>query len=429
MLPFLFAAALLLPHATEESTPEAGAPGGPGLALRAAKVITATLEGRGVVDHGVVLVRDGLIEAVGPAHRVEVPEGYELVDAGDRWLMPGLVDLHCHVAASRRVNDINDGVFQTNPGLRAACAVTPANANLARGTAGGVTTVLFIPGSGNAMGGAGVLLKTGGDRYEDILVRDPGSLKIAQGDNPTRWGYGMGRGLINHHLRVTVRQGVRYARAWERYEEGEGPKPVRDIRLDIFRDLVAREAQISAHTQIYQLVLQTMLIFKGEFGLDVFIDHGSFDSFRAAPLAIEMDVPAILGPRQISTALVRGCQNDHQGAILQGMAEGFQSRGHRMIGFNTDSNVMPQEELSLQAAMAKRYGMDDSRMEAVRGLTIVPAITAGIDDRVGSLEPGKHADILLLDGDVADPRTSVDVVWIEGRRVFDRAAGAPVKGF
>jgi imidazolonepropionase-like amidohydrolase len=108
-------------------------------------------------------------------------------------------------------------------------------------------------------------------------------------------------------------------------------------------------------------------------------------------------------------------------AIL-GIAAEYQKRGMKMIGFNTDSPpAMPAEELSLQAAMAVRYGMDASNLETVRGLTIVPAVTAGIDDRLGSLEAGKDADFLVLTGDPADPRTSVEKVFIDGKRVYDTA--------
>jgi imidazolonepropionase-like amidohydrolase len=112
--------------------------------------------------------------------------------------------------------------------------------------------------------------------------------------------------------------------------------------------------------------------------------------------------------------------NDNDGRIY-GMAERYQAAGHRMIGFNTDSPVIPQEELPLQAAMAARYGFDTAHVEHVRGLTIVPAVTAGIGDRVGSLEPGKDADFIVCNGDPADPRTTISITFVEGERVYDDA--------
>ncbi len=414
--------ALLSALPAAEPAVAAGAPGGPGLALRAAKVLTAELEGPGFVNDGVVLVRDGAIEAVGPGDGLEIPDGYVVEDLGDRWLMPGMVDLHSHVGDGYAFGDLNGRVYQTNPGLRISSAVIPGNRALEVGVAGGVTTVLFIPGSGSNSGGQGVLLKTAAERYEDMRVRDPGSLKIAQGDNPTRWGYTMGRALMNFHLRDMLRRGRAYARAWAASERGDRPRPERQLQHEVFRHLFAGETQVSAHTQIYQLVLMTVLMFKGEFGLDVYIDHGTFDGFQAAEVAEEMGVMAMIGPRSISRPGSNRVRNDHEGAI-QGVAQGYQSRGHSRIGFNTDSPIVPQEELFLQSAMGVRYGFDNRAMDAVRGLTIVPALAAGIADRVGSLEPGKDADLLVVTGDPSDPRTSVERVYLEGRNVYDAQGG------
>jgi imidazolonepropionase-like amidohydrolase len=172
------------------------------------------------------------------------------------------------------------------------------------------------------------------------------------------------------------------------------------------------------HTQIYQVVLMTVTMVKGEFGLDTYIDHGTFDGYKAAEAAESAGVAAILGPRQIARTYPGFM--DTEGKIL-GVAAQYQSRGHTRIGFNTDSPIVPQENLALQAAMAARYGFDSTRMDTLRGLTIVPAQAAGIDDQVGSLEPGKQADLFISDGDPTDPRTTVERVFIEGRRVYDLA--------
>lgn len=398
---------------TSAVEPPAGEPGGAGLALKARKVLTATIDGPGFVDNGIVLVRDGKIEAVGRQRDLEIPEGYEVVDAGDEWLSPGLVDLHSHVGGSR---DYNDMVFQTNPGLRISTAVVPHWNLMDRALQGGVTTVLFIPGSGTNMGGQGVLLKNGFGTYEEMEIRNPGSLKIAQGDNPTRWGYGMGRSQMNFNIRTTIRKGQVYYNAWKDHLQNGGPKPERSVQLEIFRHLFAHDAQVSTHTQYYQLVLMSITLMRGEFGLDVFIDHGTFDGYRTAPLAEEMGVAAIIGPREISRDS-RRYPNDIDGSIVGAAAE-YQARGHSRVGFNTDAPVVPQEELHLQAAMGVRYGLANDRMGAVRGVTIVPALTAGIGDRTGSLEVGKDADILIVSGDPADPRSAVRSVYVEGRLVF-----------
>jgi imidazolonepropionase-like amidohydrolase len=336
------------------------------------------------------------------------------VDLGDAWLMPGMVDLHSHVGGTF---DINDAVFQGNTGLRVAPAVIPGNRQLRRGLASGVTTVLFIPGSATTAGGQGVLIKTGFDTYERTLVRDPGSLKVAQADNPKRWGYRMNRIMLNWQIRDIMRRGVAYAKRWEAHERGEGPRPRVDIQWEIFRALRKDEAQISTHTQVAQVVLASIKIMVEEAGLPMFIDHGSFDAWKVAEVAEALEVPAILGPRNVSSE-VPGRGIDADGRI-DGVAARYQERGHSTIGFNTDAPVIPQEELQLQAAMAVRHGFEDRALDTVRGLTIVPAETAGIADRVGSIAPGKDADLVVVDGHPADPRTSVLRVWLEGELVYD----------
>ncbi len=390
------------------------------MALRAAKVLTASDEGPGFIDDAIVLVKDGRIEQVGPAATMVVPADYPLIDVGTSWIMPGMIDLHTHVAGSESANDINDMVLQTNEGLRASTAVVPGTELLKREVAAGITTVLFIPGSGTNIGGQGVLLKTGLPQFESMRVRDPGSLKIAQGDNPTRWGYGMGRSMMNYHIRTQVRKGLAYAKSWREFEHGASTKPEINPQFEVFRALLEKETQISTHTQIYQLVLTTMTMLKGEFGMDVYIDHGEWKGYLATPVALRLGVNAICGPREIDTPAPPRVDTDGR---IQSVSAGYQERGMTNIGFNTDAPVVPGEELAVQATMGVRYGFKGDQMQAVRGLTIVPAKTAGIAGRVGSIEAGKDADLVVIGGDPADPRYGVEGVWIEGLQVYSAAEG------
>ena len=412
----LCASASLALAANEPVVPQT-APASAGQALLSTKVVTCANEGAPVVNRGVILVRDGVIEAVGRQGQVEIPDGYEVVDVGDDWLIPGLVEMHCHVGGTF---DINDGVYLTNPGMSARVAVIPNNPTLHRGMAAGVTTVLFIPGSATNIGGMGVLFKTGMETWDEALIRDPGSLKLAQAGNPERFGWGIGRAFMNWNTRDTFERGIEYAQAWEAFEAGQGPEPLVDPQFEILRALRKDEARISTHTQMYQVSLMTVTMVAQELGLPVFIDHGTFDSYHMGGIAYENDVIAIIGPRSIDPPS-RGMMNwaGTRSERVQGCAAGYQENGHQLVGFNTDSPVIAQEELQLQAAMAVRYGFDDSDMQAIRGLTIVPAMAAGIDGRVGSLEVGKDADILQITGHPADPRAWVKRVWVNGQSVYD----------
>lgn len=402
-------AALGAPCSASQAAPAAGS-----FALRAAKALTCADHGAGVVEDAVALVEGGKIRALGPFGAVVVPDGWPVIDLGERWLTPGLVDLHSHVGGNTR--DINDMVLQTNAGLRVAPAVQPGNDNFHVPLAAGVTTILFIPGSGTNIGGQGVLMKLAAETYEEAILREPGSLKIAQGDNPTRWGYGMRRALMGWNLRTVLQAGRAYAAAFQAAEAGDGPAPERDLDLDIFRVLYAHDAQVSTHTQYYHLVLTTITMLARDFGLPTYIDHGSYDSYLAAPLAMQYGVGAILGPREIYVPAPPRFDTDGR---IEGPAWGFERQGMTEVGFNTDAPVVPQEDLPTQAAMGVRFGMSNDRAQALRGVTIVPARTAAIDHRVGSLEAGKDADILVTDGDPVDPRTTIYSVYVDGALVYD----------
>jgi imidazolonepropionase-like amidohydrolase len=147
---------------------------------------------------------------------------------------------------------------------------------------------------------------------------------------------------------------------------------------------------------------------------------GATSGFRAAEKAQAAGVPAILGPRNFDRSYRGFVGMDTDGKWL-GIAAEYQKRGHKQIGFNTDAPVIPAEELFLQASIAVRYGFESENMDTVRGLTIVPAKTAGVDNRIGSLEVGKDADIVVISGDPADPRSHVIKVLIEGQRTYDVA--------
>ena len=149
-----------------------------GRAILARKILIAARPGPSVLDNGVILISGARIEAVGPRSEIEIPEGYEVLDVGDNWVGPGFLDLHNHTASDLR--SLNDTVYLTNPGLRAWAGAIPDNAGMRVALAAGVTSVLTIPGSGSNMGGQGVLQRTGSRGFEANLIRNPGSLKLAQ---------------------------------------------------------------------------------------------------------------------------------------------------------------------------------------------------------------------------------------------------------
>lgn len=398
----------------------------PAYAFRAARVLP--IEGP-PIENGIVLSKDGDIVAIGKASEVQVPDGYEVIDCGDAWLLPGLIDLHNHISSPGQ-GDINDTVHATNPEFRTVDLITMEHRALRMALAGGVTAALYIPGSGSNMGGFGTLTKTAGRNPDEALIRFPGSLKIAQAGNPERGSGDLGAGVIgmNQGLRFTLQRGYEYYKAWEDFDHGVGPEPEYRADLHYLRGLFRHEYPISVHTQIYQVVLQTIRQLRLEFGLWTFVDHGTFDAYRLSNLAKESGVPVAAGPRSYYFHPDESAFIGVAAAWYAGGEHGWRTPvdglGRDGIGINTDSPVVPQEQLPLQAAMGVRLGLPDE--VAIRALTINPARIAGIDHRVGSLVKGKDADLVAWSGDPIDPRSHVRMTVVNGRIVYRRNPDRPL---
>ena len=384
-------------------------PNAPPLAVRVGKVIMMDAENT-VINNAVVLVKDGVIEGLGRVDEIAVPDGYKLIDARDKWLVPGLIDCHNHTGGSLR--DLNDMYYLTNPGLRTLETIVPESDGVKIARAGGVTTVLVIPGSGTNMSGFGTIVKMAGDSVDEMVYRAPGSLKIAQAGNPEWYWYGVGRSFMNYNTRQTLEKARDYHLEWEAFEKGMTDiEPAYDPIFHDFRGLIAGEFPVTVHTQIYQVVMTTVDMLARKFRLRTVLDHSTFDGFKVAPLVLEADIYTINGPRQYWF--------DRSQRKMHGNAARWWQGGVHKLGINTDAPVVPQEELPFQAAMACWYGWKP--YPALRGLTRIPAEALMIEDGVGSIEVGKDADFGIWTGDPIDPRSSCELTVINGRVVYDAA--------
>lgn len=370
-------------------------------AFKVGKVITMN-DGDDVINNAVVLVKNGKIEAVGKAKDVEIPDGAEIVEMADAWLVPGMVEAHNHTAGQ----GLHDYVYLTNPGLRTLDGVDPNEESQYLAQAGGVTTALLISGSGTNMSGFGTVVKFAGENVEDMVMKFPGSIKIAQAGNPERYWYGVGRMLMNYNTRQTMEKAKAYHEAWTRFEKGEtSTEPVFDPMWNDFRLLFEKEYPASVHTQIYQVVMTTIDMLANKLDVPTMLDHSTFDGYKTAPLVVENgEIVTINGPRQLNY--------DRSQRKIFGNASEWWRGGVHKLGINTDSPVVPQEELSFQAAMAVHYGW--MPYEALKGVTRIPAEGMKIDDRVGSITPGLDADFCLWSGDPLDPRSVCHMAVING---------------
>jgi imidazolonepropionase-like amidohydrolase len=349
-----------------------------------------------------IWIEDGKLTHVGALR--EVPEGWLVREEDDTWAMPGMVDLHTHIH-SGGWGDTNVMVHSVNPELRAHSALRPANRLGKLACAAGVTCLFGIPGSGTNMSGFGVLYKTKtSGNFEEVVWKRVGGLKVAQDSNPQgragMHGWGNCRASMGWTLEDVADKALASRRAGRR-----------DPGLENLEKVMHGELPVLIHTAGSEGVANTARMWSRKYGTHCVISHGSFDGWKVASVIAEWGVPVNHGPRTMDYHYSRNGR-------INGTGAAYDAAGVPLFSLNTDSSVIPQEEFFLQGAMTARLGGDPYRM--LRALTIHPAESFGLDDRVGSLEVGKDADVVLYDGDPLDPRTRVLRVWIDGDLHFDR---------
>ncbi|MCA8965146.1 MAG: amidohydrolase family protein [Planctomycetes bacterium] len=387
----------------QEANADAAAP-----AATHAHFAARLLPGEGApIDDAVLIERGGKIVAVGPRRSTPVPADAIRHEHGSLWLSPGFVDLHHHVSGGG--GDINDMNMPLNPALRTLDTVKPSAELIRQTVSGGVTTTLFIPGSGTFLSGFGALLKMrGGGTLEAMVLEELGAMKIAQGYNPERDAGELGATRMGSSelLYQLLDRGRDYAAAWRAFDAGTGPKPELDVELEQLRRVFDKQVPVLIHTAGARDCIATARMFQDVFDVNMVLSHGCFDGWVAAAALAKRGTPVNLGPRMY--------EFDRYGRFV-GTCQTYWDVGCHDMSINTDAPVVAAEELPLQAAMAVRLGLPYE--PALRAVTIQPARQIGVADRVGSLEAGKDADFLVVRGDPLDPRNPPLEVYIEGTLV------------
>lgn len=403
-------------YAEEKPTP-------PKYAIKAGKILTMapadkSRTGTVVINHGIILVGDGKIEALGSQADIRIPKEYTLIDASNRWVTPGIVEAHTHIGTEGGFNDM---VTPINPELKIAECVNPEDISIEKALTGGVTTIHTMPGSGTNLAGFSVIIKLDKSEPENMILREFGAMKIAQAFNPERRGGDLGatRMGMSWSLRSILKQAKEYTEAWQAYEQGKREeKPEFRPELEKMRKVFNGQIPTINHTYSPWGVMQTMRMFNDENNLDVIPTHTAYGGYLVGAEAAKRDGVSInIGPR-----VVEFSQPTYDGQF-HGMAAEYSKAGVKNLSINTDSVgwsswIAPQEELSFQAAMSAHLGLDDH--EALKAITINSARALDIDDRVGSLEVGKDADIVIKKGSLLDHTTPVDLVLINGKIVYQR---------
>lgn len=370
-----------------------------------------------VIENGSILIKDGKIEEVGTD--IIAPLGVETIDAMGKMVTPGLIDAHCHLGLWEEGigfegSDGNEMVDPITPQLRGIDGINPMDISFREAYEGGVTTAVTGPGSANVIGGTFAAIKTYGDRVDNMIIKDPVAMKVAFGENPKRVYDAqkkspMTRMATASLLRETLYKAKTYMEKKENAEE-ESKKPDFDMKMEALIPVLKREIPLKAHAHRADDIFTSLRI-ANEFNVDITLDHCTEGHLIVDELVKE-GKSAIVGPTfgNRSKFELKNKSFETPKALVEAGIK---------IAINTDSPVIPLQHLALCAGLAVNAGLDE--MEALKAITINAAEITGISDRVGSIEMGKDADIVIFDGNpLRDIDSNVYVTIIDGKIVYRR---------
>lgn len=360
---------------------------------------------------GDVLVENGKIRAVGAG--LEAPAGAQVIDCTGKTVLPGFIDAHCHIGLSEdgtmyEGEDSNEAVNPVTPHVRAIDGINPADIAIREARLGGVTTVCVGPGNSNVYGGVMSVFKTRGDRIDDMLVKETYAIKAALGEGPketyapkkvmpmTRMGIA---GLMREHL-------VKARTYLEKKEAGKTDAV--DLRYEALGSVLKKEIPLVVHANRMDDIY-TALRIKREFDIDLVLTQAA-DAYLMADAIREANVPVVLASVLCGRLSVEMANMSHRAPVV------LEEAGVTYC-ISTDAPPVPIQFLPTSAVSAVREGLDPEA--ALRAITITPARVLGIADRVGSLEAGKDADIVVYNGKPFHLASSIALVMMDGEIVTD----------
>ncbi len=396
------------------------------LVVRNATVITVTGD---VLESADVLVRNGKIAAVGAD--VIAPAGVREIDASGKYVMPGILDAHSHIA----LTTVNEGSNPVTAEVTMEDSVDPFQVSIYRALAGGVTTAHLMHGSANVIGGQNETIKLRyGVRTPDELRFEgaPRTIKFALGENPTRVHGGSGnknpstRMGVELVLRNAFEEGKRYMEAWDTYNASVASQgnrrrgnrgmsatampPEYNLRLETIADILRGDILVHAHSYRADEILMLMEVL-GDYGVNKITFQHANEAFKVAPELAEFGASASIFADWWAYKFEVYYSTAYNAAIL--------TRNDVSTSINSDSGELIRH-LYHEAAKSQKYGgLTDA--EALALITINPAKQLGIDDRVGSIEVGKDGDLAIFSEHPLSVYAINEMTIVDGNLLFDRA--------
>ncbi len=379
--------------------------------FQGAKIIPINSE---PIDDGILVIEDTKIKAVGTPDEINIPSDAEIIDVSGKVIMPGLVDSHSHIGEG----DGGDRSSALHPDVRILDAINPRSDSFKKALAGGITSVNVMPGSGHLMSGRTVYLKLReANTVEDMLFVDDqeqqvaGGLKMANGTNPLGDGPFPGtRAKSAAMVRELFIKAQEYKQKKENAQANSEEMPTRDIGMETLVEVLNGERIVHHHTHRHDDIL-TAIRLSNEFDYRLVLHHVS-EAWKVAEEIAEAEVPASIIVLDSPGGKLEAVDIRYEnGAVLEDAGA--------TVGYHTDASITDTRLFLRSAAFGVRAGM--SRDAALRAVTIANAEMMDIDDRTGTLEPGKDADFIVLSGNPLSVYTHVEQTWVEGNKRFDRA--------
>jgi imidazolonepropionase-like amidohydrolase len=386
--------------------------------IKNATVMTVT---HGNVKNGSIYIKDGKIAAVGET--VNAPANAIIIDAGGKYLTPGIVDSHSHIALD---DDVNEATSPITPHMMMKDAFDYQDKAIYRALAGGVTTSLLLHGSANMIGGQAVVIKHkyGASRDDMLFPNAPRSIKFASGENPKRVYGGrdqlpstrMGNFAVQREALVQAQD---YMREWDAYNEKvkrgdkdakDATPPKHDLKLEALADVLRGKLMVQIHIYRADEMLTEIAMAK-EFGYKIRAFHHALEAYKVADQ---------LAANNIAIATFADWWGYKQEAwdAIPWNATMSMRKGVR-VAIKSDSEDYTRR-LNQEAAKTMRYG-GATEEEALKMITLNAAWIIGVDDRVGSIDVGKDADLVIWDGYPLSSYGAPEKVLIDGEVYFDRA--------
>lgn len=380
------------------------------------RIVTMTGE---EYPEGVIHIENGKIKAIGSRREIPVhPKEQERVLVVEHgFIMPGIIEAHCHMGITEEKkgmegDDCNETVEPITPYLRAIDAVNTMDAAFDDAVKAGITAAMIGPGSSNVVGGQFALLKTKGRRVDDLIVKAPAAMKVAFGENPKVNYSGQGKSPVTRMaiaamLRRELTEASEYLVEKEQAQKN-GQSFKKDFSKECWLPVLRREIPLKAHVHRVDDIFTAIRIAR-EFNLRMTLDHCSEGHLIARELAAA-GFPAIVGPDLTSRNKIEVQNMDFKTA-------GILNQAGVMTAITTDHPVSQIQYLPLCAGLAVKAGL--SLAEGFKAITLYPAILCGVQNRLGSLEVGKDADIAIFDGNPMEVFTRTLYTIIDGNVVYD----------